>query len=245
MNKSQFSTLMSTVAEAKQASISLLMDRTPRTLIYGYTIQRDTFHVYLAQDGIHCVIYNYNKLLMQHTHEHNGLQLSQCVPDKRVYPETCDLEFCSVLLNAGVHVPFTSWTDRDPTPFYGKQLHELVTKYTPADFTFEVAPFVTCFTEMLAPRSEIQMMLIKQLADSVQNVAQSYLMARVPELSPDTATARKWLDNLPGSLDYVIADFNRDNILGEELTLSDQQRVTISTLVEDVVCTRLTALLTR
>jgi len=32
------------------------------------------------------------------------------VPSKRVYPESCDFEFCKLLQQHGVVIPFTTWS---------------------------------------------------------------------------------------------------------------------------------------
>ena len=33
------------------------------------------------------------------------------VPDKRLYPERCDYNFCRLLKEKGIHLPFTTWDD--------------------------------------------------------------------------------------------------------------------------------------
>lgn len=132
MNRTEFEVL--TVAaydvlhdEPRVVRASDLQDATPRTLAYGYTCDRETFHVYLSADGIHKVIYVDDKPRM-HKHEGAGLLLTECVPDKRLYPETCDFEFCDLLMSRGVRPPFTTWNDlRAPQLYYGKLLEELTT----------------------------------------------------------------------------------------------------------------------
>jgi len=47
--------------------------------------------------------------------------MDDCVPDKRVYSEACDYEFCKLLINYGVSIPFLSHNpDRPKQQFYGK-----------------------------------------------------------------------------------------------------------------------------
>jgi hypothetical protein len=49
------------------------------------------------------------------------------LPDKRIYPEACDYEFCKLLTQAGVTLNPTSYNAaRDlSNAFHGKCLHEL------------------------------------------------------------------------------------------------------------------------
>lgn len=57
------------------------------------------------------------------------------VPDKRLYPERCDYNFCLLLKERGVHLPFTTWTEPieiyldDPRyPYYGFTLEDAESK---------------------------------------------------------------------------------------------------------------------
>jgi hypothetical protein len=108
-----------------------LADQTPRTLVYGYTCDRDTFHIYLGADGINKVVYRFAQpasVLIEHKHEREGLQLAECVPNKRLYPEMCDFAFCVLLKARGVELPFTTWNDRRvERRFHGQLLDELAT----------------------------------------------------------------------------------------------------------------------
>ncbi|KVP39814.1 hypothetical protein [Burkholderia ubonensis] len=132
MQKIDFDTLMAHVHHIPaRVRASDLADQTPRTLAYGYTCERDTFHVYLDEDGIHKVVYRFSQpasVLVMHKHENEGLLHAECVPDKRLYPEACDFAFCALLKTHGVHLPFTTWNDRAMTrQFNGQILRELAT----------------------------------------------------------------------------------------------------------------------
>lgn len=88
-----------------------------RTLLYGYTCERDTWHVYIKDCVIHKVIYKYGKDPMEYAVNDN----SEFIPDKRLYPETCDFKFCSILHRLGYELPFTSWdNEREVKQYYGK-----------------------------------------------------------------------------------------------------------------------------
>lgn len=92
-----------------------LTDRSARTLLYGYTTQRHTWHVYLdAQGTLHRLVYSESRgtllLLNYSSGETAGcVRNDEYVPDKRLYPESCDHEFCALLKDAGVSLPFTAY----------------------------------------------------------------------------------------------------------------------------------------
>lgn len=83
-----------------------------RTLIYGYTCERKTFHVYMKNQKIYTVIYerdfkcgaakpkNMRQIEIKSNREY--------VPDKRIYPEMCDYHFCCLLKERGIELPFTA-----------------------------------------------------------------------------------------------------------------------------------------
>lgn len=103
MNEQQFEVLKN--VGHKILSGTDLQDKTPRTLLYGYTCSRDNWHIFLDQFGeIQAVIYEFSDSPLQ---EMEITDNSGFVPDKRLYPEHCDFEFCSLLTERGVHLPFT------------------------------------------------------------------------------------------------------------------------------------------
>ena len=96
-----------------------LIDKTNRTLLYGYTCERDTWHIYLKDCQIISVIYKYRKQPERMDINSNY----HYVPDKRLYPECCDYEFCKLLKEKGISLPFTTWTDRsEKLIYYGEVL---------------------------------------------------------------------------------------------------------------------------
>ena len=46
------------------------------------------------------------------------------IPNKRLYPETCDFEFTKALVRAKVNMPWTTFSERNPlrSKFYGKTI---------------------------------------------------------------------------------------------------------------------------
>lgn len=123
MLKEQFDQLM---VEEHLFQASDLHDKSDRTLLYGYTCSRSTFHVYMKNQEIHTLIYkrgldNKPVDLRERTVTCNR----EYLPDKRLYPETCDYEFCKLLKDAGYNLPFTCWdNEREEDVFYGYTLEE-------------------------------------------------------------------------------------------------------------------------
>jgi hypothetical protein len=98
-----------------------LINTLDRTLLYGYTCDRDTWHVYLQDNKIHTIVYNNRE--DEEPRELSVVDNEQYVPNKRLYPECCDYEFCRILKDKGVFLPFTTWSDgREKQIYYGKIL---------------------------------------------------------------------------------------------------------------------------
>jgi len=129
MNPTQYELLTTVIhPESQLATAKAIYDQTPRTLVYGYTTDKNTLHVYLDDGIVHKVVYNYQGQLLEHKTQTDGLLFSECASNKRLYPEACDFEFCSLLKRRGVELPFYTWNDkREPAAFYGKRLAELRT----------------------------------------------------------------------------------------------------------------------
>lgn len=109
--------------------VSDLLNNKNRTLLYGYTCSRETFHVYLKNNEIHTVMYN-NDYSGNYTKPKDMRELAiksnyDYVPDKRLYPETCDYEFCKLLKEKGINLPFTGFNEERSTQnFYGFTLED-------------------------------------------------------------------------------------------------------------------------
>lgn len=88
-------------------SVSDFKNKEDRTLLYGYTCARDTFHLYMKDEKICVYIYEYNKSTVFFEESEKFTDLSLLVPDKRVYPESSDIEAVELLLKIGVNIPFT------------------------------------------------------------------------------------------------------------------------------------------
>ncbi len=89
-----------------------LADQQGRTLMYGYNVARQTFHVYLRAGVIHQVTYR-DEVVLVHKTENEITSNDFYVPEKRAYPGWCDLEFCAALILRGVEIPFTTFDPSD------------------------------------------------------------------------------------------------------------------------------------
>lgn len=206
MDKNQFESLENPPRRTERVTAGFLQDQTPRTLIYGYSTARDTFHLYLAEDGIHLVIYDYHKLQLQHKHENEGIRFSECVPDKRVYPEACDYEFCTMLLQADVRIPFTTWSDdRAEKPFHGYKAEELVSKYAPKDFQLPRQFFEELVESELGDLgSRVSLEQVDKLVELLLSASQSYLMASILQ-KDNPSNPERWLTNLPQAITLTVS----------------------------------------
>lgn len=80
-----------------------LSHQEDRTLLFGYTSGRNTWHVYIKDCTIHTISYNYD---LSEVTKIGIKKNSDYIPDKRLYPLCCDFEFCKKLLDMGIHLPF-------------------------------------------------------------------------------------------------------------------------------------------
>jgi hypothetical protein len=62
---------------------SELSDRTDRTLLFGYTCDRQTFHVYLKDGEINRIVYDRDDNILK-DESGEAVQVMHLVPDKRV-----------------------------------------------------------------------------------------------------------------------------------------------------------------
>ncbi len=118
MTKEELDLLQET-RQVPTLSASLLKNQEDRTLLWGYTCERDSWHVYLENGCINLYVYAYpeKEVLLLTKGSYFPEEL---IPNKRLYPEACDFEFCQLLLSMGVALPFTTFNeDRKIQQFYG------------------------------------------------------------------------------------------------------------------------------
>ena len=133
MNKIEYEHLKnSDMGNNKIIDSECLVDKKDRTLLYGYTCNKETWHVYIKDEQIHIVVYDFEWDDKLKKHKPSKLReiipFSNCdfIPNKRLYPETCDFEFCKLLLEYlnqdYTCLPFTAWQEREELCFYGEIL---------------------------------------------------------------------------------------------------------------------------
>lgn len=112
-------------------SVSDLTDKTPRTLAYGYSINRNRVHTYLGDDGlIHLFEYDNNASVVVNHIAEETFSVSDFHPGKRTFPERTDYEFAMLVHSRGGDLCFTNYTEDVPEAiFYGAQ-HSVFIKYT-------------------------------------------------------------------------------------------------------------------
>lgn len=92
-------------------SVDELTNQSERTLLYGYTSERATWQVVLLDGKIVRAVWSYGE--EANLEEHSTWQnANRLIPNKRLYPERCDFEFCTLLYSKGILLPFTTFRDR-------------------------------------------------------------------------------------------------------------------------------------
>jgi hypothetical protein len=104
MNQAEFKELRMTVADMLCGDD--LVDKTPRTLLYGVGVEFEHVHTYF--DGVDILMCGWDK------DDDGACELSpssneQYILEYLVHPQYCDLEFCQLLLKAGECIPFREW----------------------------------------------------------------------------------------------------------------------------------------
>lgn len=181
--------------QAARMYAKLLENKTPRTLAYGFTAERETFHAYLAEDGnVVRIVYDHDGLLIDVKTEADGLLMTECVPNKQLYPERCDFEFCQLLMTRQVYLPFTVYEMMAQQPWYGKKLEELNTSFKVSDFAISRS---ISLEELGLTKAEYisaaQLNLSERLTSTLESHMTGYMRACLLRADPN---AGKWLENL-------------------------------------------------
>jgi hypothetical protein len=118
MTKEELDLLQET-RQVPTLSASLLKNQEDRTLLWGYTTERDSWHVYLEDGRIKLYTYGYPDKEIRSLDKTLYFP-EELIPSKRLYPEACDFEFCQLLMSMGASLPFTGFNkDRQIQQFYG------------------------------------------------------------------------------------------------------------------------------
>jgi len=111
----------------KTINVSDLANQEPRTLLWGYTTERLSHHIYIKDGLMHLFQYEGRSSWSGLGHKFYmfgpELPIETIIPAelKRLYPEACDAEFCGLLRGMGSYLPFTTWNDkREPQQYHGE-----------------------------------------------------------------------------------------------------------------------------
>lgn len=80
-----------------------------RTLLFGYDCDRNTWHVYCQNGIVKLHVYDFEKQTIRF--EDTFSSWDELIPNKRLYPESCDSEFCGGLVFHKVHMPFLPFSE--------------------------------------------------------------------------------------------------------------------------------------
>jgi hypothetical protein len=127
MNKIEFDILHETPqSDSDILKGSDLKNQKCRSLVYGYDLERNTFHTYLKGGRIYRVLYDYPNQLLEYESESSIANNKLYVPNKRIYPFCSDAEFCMMLKKRGVYLSFTTYQEREEQDYYGYTYEDLV-----------------------------------------------------------------------------------------------------------------------
>ncbi len=105
------------------------MDEADRTLLFGYDHERVTWHLYIRNHDI--FLHRYSPLQdtidlinVSTTTRMRSVLQAAIIPNKRLYPEACDFEFCQWVKLQGLTLTFTTYgslaRSRNENGYYGE-----------------------------------------------------------------------------------------------------------------------------
>jgi hypothetical protein len=97
-----------------------------RTLAFGYTADRDTWHLYLAGGLLHRLVYDGRRGTVVHQQQSEVWATSNLVPGKRLYPESTDERFARLMRARGHDLRFRDFDARRHTSLRDRAFHGLV-----------------------------------------------------------------------------------------------------------------------
>lgn len=101
-NINEFKKLQSTEKNMDLIDIDNLENKSDRTLLYGYTSKGETWHVYIKNNTIWTVSYKQGGEIEYFYTIFN----EHYIPSGKLYPESCDFEFCKLLKKKDIDLPF-------------------------------------------------------------------------------------------------------------------------------------------
>ena len=119
MTKDEYENLRPYPNSSRGIKIEDLVNTEGRTLLYGYSTDRDAIHVYLKDRKFYLYRYNVDRSVSSlHIFGEHIEDVSNLIPNKRLYPECCDEEFCQILISLNIYLPFTNFYEYLNTSVY-------------------------------------------------------------------------------------------------------------------------------
>lgn len=122
MKNYEVSIVEATFEKERMFHADMLDNKKDRTLLWGYTCDRADFHVYMKYGEVHVYVRGGYNNVDNHVCKEEYLP-RELVPDKRVYGEASDFEFCKLMREMGASFSFTSFNEnREEKQYYGPVL---------------------------------------------------------------------------------------------------------------------------
>lgn len=122
MTKQELAVLLTQINPEPMVNINELPEGFEGTLVYGYTCDRHTFHVYAKDGEIHALTYNHEGEMITHS---SGKEIygGYCIPNKRIYRQESQFFFLSILAQKGFN---SSVVDSNDTEDYNLPVGEFL-----------------------------------------------------------------------------------------------------------------------
>lgn len=113
MNREEFDIVTSTVSVVPYVSAADMgmLPEHERTLLYGYTCERRSWHVYIKDGFIHLLVLDGTHSEIRHEKKKYDWHIPDLVPDKRAYAESTDFNFALLCRDRSVDIPFTQFDE--------------------------------------------------------------------------------------------------------------------------------------
>ncbi|MFB8290205.1 hypothetical protein [Kitasatospora purpeofusca] len=110
MNLDQWTSLRETPAPIAGVSAAEI-GGPDRTVLFGFTCERLSWHVYLADGQIHLATYDSQTAQVTVHQRREYWPAAELIPDKRVYPESTDWRFAQLMVARAIAVPYRNWDE--------------------------------------------------------------------------------------------------------------------------------------
>lgn len=116
----------------RRVSSADLKNKNDRTLLYGANFvnrQKNYFHIYIENEVIYKIIYDEDGTIIMQSDESNIFNNESYIP-AIVVPSCSDLEFCQLLIDKNIEIPFIYYSEKKPDLIDSKYFGKKIEKYT-------------------------------------------------------------------------------------------------------------------